>query len=1189
LENKVLAKALVENADMIKRSLLLQYTPKVFPQNRLPFLWAILLCLLLKVADAQTSTTETFGQNRVQYKDFIFSYYESDNFTTYYYQGGQDVAKYVIKSAEDNADELAKMLDYRFKKKIDIIIYNSINELNQTNIGIYEPGQNAGGTIKIPDNKIFIYFNGDHRDLDKQIREGLSKLYIDKMVRGTSFTEVIQNAVLLNLPDWYRLGLIHYIGQPWNSEMEDKLRDGILSGRFKKLNKLKPDEAIFVGHSIWHYIEEVHGKTAVNNILYLTRINRSVENGFMFVLGTSLSQTLQDWYVYYYNRFSNEAKISSLPPDNTVVKTKLRKDLDYYQPKLSPDGKYIAYASNDIGRWKVFLLNTETNKRKVILRGGFRTNTIFTDESVPLIAWDPSGKRVATITERGPNTWLSFYDIEKGKTTKNPVRKFQRVLSFNFVDSKQLVMSAMQNGQSDIYLYTIASTTTRKLTDDYFDDLYPAYINADSMHGIMFSSNREEDTLVPQRYESQLMNKQLDLFFYDLDANPNVLYRITNTPYANETFPQNFSDKEYCFLSDANGVRNRYTGHFERVFDHNQKTYRFVSKETDEEDSVQVRENVPLDSAIDRSTVTFQDSSFEKVYKIGGVVAPYTNYTFGIMAQSVIPEKQMALDMFRVKGRLQFRKYDMGTMASQGKAPNMEYMNQLLRRSNPLSAADEKKAQQMVKSATQNNDSIRASRGKQPHDFQSEFDYGIKLFDWDSASASRMGMTENGYVFRFSKVRPYFVRFMVDNVVAQLDNNPIVTRYQPFDPSSPSYKVNTLGAFIKVGITDLLEDYKIYGGIMLPFAGIKDNSQYFLTYENLKKRLDKKYTFYRGSQTSTAYSELPFTTTPLPSGETVDYSIKTTYLEAYLSYPINVLNSVRSISSFRNDKIAYKSEDSLSLNLPNTSDNWLGERVEYVFDNCLQTNLPNIRYGARFKMFTEVLKEFPAKNVQAGTNFDLPEPVFNKTVMFNVGFDARYSLKLWKYIVWTNRISGAASFGTAKMLYYMGGLDNWLTAPSYSKFDYNTPIDTKNNYFFQTLATPVRGFQQNARNGDKFVLINSELHIPLFSTLINGNIKSEIIRNFEIVGFFDAGTAWEGLSPFSNNNPLFSQSIPNPLDNPSVIVNLHQYKSPVIMGFGPGFRTSLFGYFIKLDVAWGVDTQVVSQKPMYYLSIGYDF
>ena len=155
--------------------------------------WILVALILISYTlKAQTSTTQTFGQNRVQYKDFTFSYYQSDNFITYFYQGGQDVAKYVIKTAEDDGDEISKMLDFRYKKKIDIIVYNSINELNQTNIGIYQPDQNPGGTVKIPDGKIFIYFNGDHSNLEKQIREGIAKIYIDKNINDEE-REIIMN------------------------------------------------------------------------------------------------------------------------------------------------------------------------------------------------------------------------------------------------------------------------------------------------------------------------------------------------------------------------------------------------------------------------------------------------------------------------------------------------------------------------------------------------------------------------------------------------------------------------------------------------------------------------------------------------------------------------------------------------------------------------------------------------------------------------------------------------------------------------------------------------------------------------------------------------------------------------------------------------------------------------------------
>src|SRR5581483_6349501 len=119
------------------------------------------------------------------------------------------------------------------------------------------------------------------------------------------------------------------------------------------------------------------------------------------------------------------------------------------------------------------------------------------------------------------------------------------------------------------------------------------------------------------------------------------------------------------------------------------------------------------------------------------------------------------------------------------------------------------------------------ARGKRPFDFQSEFDYGVKLFDWDSAAATKMATADGGYLFRFSKVRPYFVRFMVDKVISSLDNSPIITPYQPF---TGYYLDNPLPDFgLKVGVTDLLEDHKIYGGIRIPFYQGSQNLEFFLT------------------------------------------------------------------------------------------------------------------------------------------------------------------------------------------------------------------------------------------------------------------------------------------------------------------------------------------------------------------------
>ncbi len=384
-----------------------------------------------------------------------------------------------------------------------------------------------------------------------------------------------------------------------------------------------------------------------------------------------------------------------------------------------------------------------------------------------------------------------------------------------------------------------------------------------------------------------------------------------------------------------------------------------------------------------------------------------------------------------------------------------------------------------------------------------------------------------------------------------------------------------------MGITDLLENYKIYGGIRIPFSDGLQNLGYYLCVENLKKQLDKKFTFYRGSQSS----NITYTDPATGNQSNTSMADKTTLLEEELKYPFDVLNSLRFTFAFRNDKYQLKAVDLPTLNYPDTTDNWLSFRSEYVFDNCIEV-MPDIRYGTRFKVFAEVYKEFPTQSTQISDQVSLPKPIFNNRAMFNVGFDLRHYIKVYRQIIWANRFSGAASFGTAKMIYYLGGLDNWITTAN--KFDYSTPIDYNNNYAFQTVATPLRGFDQNARNGDKYLLINSELRVPIFAALSNSPIKSDFIRNMTLVAFFDAGTAWEGLSPFSTNT-LFSQEIPNSGENPSVVVDLNQYKSPVIFGFGPGIRTTFLGFFVRVDVGWGYDTGVVNPKPKGYFSLDYDF
>jgi len=200
--------------------------------------------------------------------------------------------------------------------------------------------------------------------------------------------------------------------------------------------------------------------------------------------------------------------------------------------------------------------------------------------------------------------------------------------------------------------------------------------------------------------------------------------------------------------------------------------------------------------------------------------------------------------------------------------------------------------------------------------------------------------------------------------------------------------------------------------------------------------------------------------------------------------------------------------------------------------------------------------------------------------LFVIGADFRHYTKIHRTFIWANRLAASTSFGASPLIYYMGGVDNWLLPV----FNTNTPIDYNQNYAYQTLATNMRGFNQNIRNGNSFVVINTELRFPVFQYFSRTPISSGFLRSFQLVGFGDIGTAWTGLNPYSRQNALYT----NYIDSGPMHISVEVQKEPIVAGFGLGARTTVFGYFVRGDVSWGVDDYQVT-RPVYYLSLSLDF
>jgi hypothetical protein len=292
-----------------------------------------------------------------------------------------------------------------------------------------------------------------------------------------------------------------------------------------------------------------------------------------------------------------------------------------------------------------------------------------------------------------------------------------------------------------------------------------------------------------------------------------------------------------------------------------------------------------------------------------------------------------------------------------------------------------------------------------------------------------------------------------------------------------------------------------------------------------------------------------------------------------LRYPFDLYRSIRFRSLFRNDKALWKSSEKNTLNTRSYNEQRIGQRVEYVFDNSFSTGT-NLLNGTRYKIFSEVAKGLQIQ-LESPMSFNLKNGYLGV-----VGFDFRHYQAILKKSVLAFRAASEISFGSEKMLYLLGGVDNWL-APV---FNNEIPLPSTQNLAFQTLAPNLRGFNLNVRNGTSYGIMNLELRVPVFR-YISEKIRSSFVKNFQIVGFFDAGTTWSGFSPFNKENPINTIYFENP---PTVKVKVNYYRDPLVAGFGFGARTSLLGYFVRVDYGYGVEAKNIG-KPIFYLAFGTDF
>jgi Tol biopolymer transport system component len=1065
---------------------------------------------------AQTVLNQVeYGKNRIQYKKFDWYVLTSQNFELYFYAGGEPIAKMAAGYGEADFTRMTDLVGYSPYSKVKIFIYNSVADLQQSNVGIDAQGYSVGGQTKFFSPQIELAFTGDKASFQKELNRSIASALVFEMMYGGNLKETLKSAYLLTLPDWYIAGVTQYLAEGWTVELDNYMRDMLKYRKLKNIDSYQGLDAQFIGHSMWNYIAEEYGKQSIANILNLTRIVRNAESGVQNTIGVSYNRFTTDWKKFYIDQTNSISNEHTAVPTAQMLRQNKR-DLELNHLQINTAQNLLAFSENNKGAYKIKIRNLQNGKETTVFKGGYRTTQQAIDANIPLLTWR-NETELAIIGYQKGILKLWFYDTKTQKLSAKEL-PFAHIQSFaSSDDGKNLVFSAEKEGQNDIYTYSIENQTVKQLTNDIFDDISPTFLK--KSNEIVFASNRTNDTIaIAKKGTLSDISDKFSIFIYK-PSNKDILQRLTNT-LSKDTNPLAANEHLILFLSNQRGIVH--------LFGYDLTTG--VSKQI-----------TGFEHSIDRYDFNNNRFVFSMLHK--GKEELFLMNNFDVTSLSVFTSKT-----------IRQQKIDLKQLA-------------LLRQKRQENDKNTPQTTQNTK-----KDSIE---GVNPYNIDTD-NY---VFDLKSPEKTKKKKLLEGYKptevegfkrkpesVELSKPEKYTNRFSAENITSTMIIDP---RYALVPDKVGFLRGATLQ--LQTGIVELFENHRFNLGVGVLVNLSTPNTNYFLDYQYLRKRLDYRFRFDRQTYSISGVQQSFLQRYALNKAQ------------ASVSYAIDTRQRVTGTVFAANTTFATTSSlvSSTFLKVAQEEVYYGGFGISYTFDNVI-IPAPNVADGLKAKISYENYTGLNKENKSFG----------------NIYAEAKYYRQLGKKLLFAGRIMYGQFLGTARKSYRVGGVENWIfnksdafssTSPLYYDESPTVEAATRNysDMLFTPYLMPLRGFNYNRLSGDGAFLMNLELRIPVLNYLSRGNITSNFIKNLQFVGFYDIGTAWNGYNPFSRDNALNFTEF-SVVGNP-FYAKVYNFKNPFLMGYGAGLRTMLLGFHLRGDFAWGVEDNISATKPIFYLSFGHDF
>jgi Tol biopolymer transport system component len=442
---------------------------------------------LLAVAVALFSTilnAQYFGQNKVRYETFDWDILKTAHFDIYYYQREREAAVQVGQMAERWYARLSKLLQHELPKNQPVIIYDTHTAFRGTTVIPGYIGETTGGVTEGLRRRVVLPLAGPMAETDHVLGHELVHAFQYDVTTPRNTQGIgMGTPGAVALPLWFIEGMAEYLSVGSDDPHTAMwMRGAVATEKFPTIKDLD-DPRYFpyrYGQAFWAYVAGRYGDGVVGEMLKAGGRARNADAAIRTVLKTTPEKLSKEWRQALIDQYEPilDATSSAESEGRVVVSKKKNGGELNTSPVLSPDGRHmIFFSERDLLSIDMFLMDVETGEIKRKL-----TDTAVDPhlDSLQFVnssgAWSRDGSRFAFASIEEGKPALSIHDIKGGGERLIRLKEFGEVISLSWSpDGGQMVVSAIQNGFTDLFLVNLQDETVRRLTQDPFAELHPAW------------------------------------------------------------------------------------------------------------------------------------------------------------------------------------------------------------------------------------------------------------------------------------------------------------------------------------------------------------------------------------------------------------------------------------------------------------------------------------------------------------------------------------------------------------------------------------------------------------------------------------------------------------------------------------------------------------------------------------------